>query len=303
MQGGIVFGVEMTKDLKVKHTWVDTKEGLARFRNSKYVQSEIGNCYQLAKDFLKEGRLVCFSGTPCQINGLKSFLNKDYDNLLTIDLVCKSVPSPLVFEKYLEYKKGKEGEISDVVFRDKKRGFLYCTMAHYSSHEHRQNGKSIYRRGSESDEWLRLFLSGKISRTSCLTCPYQVAEHSSDITLGDVWETGNSLFDDNKGTTKIYIWSNKGLHILKSIKTNIRYEEIAVKPSRQKAIRNRFRTYPDRAQLFHDANLLSVEDFFNKYAPYNLRIKAKNLGRFLLWKIGAQSLVRHVKHLIIHRSK
>lgn len=303
MQGGIVFGAEMTNELKVKHSWVDTIEGLARFRNSKYVQSEIGNCYKLAKDFLKEGRLVCFSGTPCQISGLKSFLNKEYENLLTIDLVCKSVPSPLVFEKYLEYKKGKEGKISDVVFRDKKRGFLYCTMAHYSSHKKRQYGKSIYRRGSESDEWLRLFLSGKISRTSCLTCPYQVAEQSSDITLGDIWETGNSLFDDNKGTTKIYIWSNKGLHILRNIKANIRYEEVTMKPSGQKAIKNRFPTYPNREQLFQDANLLSAEDFFNKYAPYNLRIKAKNLGRFLLWKVGAQSLVRHIKHLIIHRSK
>lgn len=303
MQGGVVFGVEMTKDLKVKHTYVDTIDELARFCNSKYVQSEIGDCYKQAKDFLKEGRLVCFSGTPCQISGLKSFLNKDYENLLTIDLVCKSVPSPLVFEKYLEYKKGKEGEISDVVFRDKKRGFLYCTMAHYSSPIRRQYGKSIYRRGSESDEWLRLFLSGKISRTSCVTCPYQATEHLSDITLGDVWETGNSLFDDNKGTTKIYIWSNKGLHVLNEIKTNIRYEEVAMKPFRGKAKVNRFRSYPNREQLFQDANLLSAEGFFNKYAPYNLKVKAKNWGRFLLWKVGAQSLVRHIKHLIIHRSK
>ena len=161
-RGGVVFGAVMTDDLKVRHDFVSDIDGLAKFRNSKYVQSEIGDCYTEAKKFVLEGRYVCFSGTPCQINGLYKYLGKDYDNLIAVDVVCKSVPSPLVFKKYVEYKNSQEGKISDIVFRDKKRGFLYCTMAHYLSHEDRIVGKDVYRRGSESDEWLRLFLSGKI---------------------------------------------------------------------------------------------------------------------------------------------
>ncbi len=177
----------MTENLTVRHGYVETKEELARFRNSKYVQSEIGDCYKVAKRFLTEGRFVCFRGTPCQINGLYKFLGREYDNLIAVDVVYKSVPSPLVFEKYVEYKRQKEKWISDIVFRDKKRGFLYCTMAHYGSHEARVAARDQYRRGSESDEWLRLFLSGQISRRSCMTCPYQTKERVGDFTLGDIW--------------------------------------------------------------------------------------------------------------------
>ena len=174
-RGGVVFGAVMTDELIVKHKYVSDIEGLAKFRNSKYVQSEIGDCYSVAKKFLSEGRYICFSGTPCQINGLYKYLGKDYEKLIAVDVVCKSVPSPLVFKKYVEFKRSKECNLTDVVFRDKKRGFLYCTMAHYLSHEDRKVAKDIYRRGSESDEWLRMFLSGKIARHSCMICPYQTS--------------------------------------------------------------------------------------------------------------------------------
>ena len=148
---GFVFGAAFSSDFKVRHIAVSTKDELAKFRNSKYVQSEIGECYKLTKKYLTNGKMVCFSGTPCQINGLYKFLGRDYNNLITVDVVCKSVPSPLVFQKYVEYKKQQEGEITDIVFRDKKRGFLYCTMAHYATLEDKLAAKSSYRRGSESD--------------------------------------------------------------------------------------------------------------------------------------------------------
>lgn len=141
-------------------------------------------------------------------------MGKDYDTLIAVDVVCKSVPSPLVFQRYIEYKKQREGQISDIVFRDKKRGFLYCTMAHYASHEDRQLSNDVYRRGSESDEWLRLFLSGKISRRSCMSCSYQTQERVGDFTLGDIWETGHTELDDNKGSTLVHVWTEKGKEFL-----------------------------------------------------------------------------------------
>jgi len=300
-RGGVVFGAVMTEDLRVVHGCVETMEDLARFRNSKYVQSEIGDCYSHVKHLLNEGRWVCFSGTPCQINGLIKFLGRDYERLVTVDVVCKSVPSPLIFKKYVEYKKGLEGDISDVVFRDKKRGFLYCTMAHYLSHEDRRDAKDVYRRGSESDEWLRLFLSGKISRHSCMTCPYQTAQRVSDFTLGDIWETGNTKLDDNKGSTLVHVWTQKGLEFLDSIKDHVRMESFPIEKSRGMERTNILKVLPQRGLLFEDANSLSMNAFFAKYAPYSMKVRIKNAGRYWLWRLGLQNLVRHVKHLIIHR--
>lgn len=300
-RGGVVFGAVMTEELRVKHDCVATLEELAKFRNSKYVQSEIGECYKRAKVLLTEGRMVCFSGTPCQINGLYKYLGKDYENLIAVDVVCKSVPSPLIFEKYVAFKKKQEGEITDVVFRDKKRGFLYCTMAHYGSHEARLKAADLYRRGSESDEWLRLFLSGKISRRSCVSCHYQSLERVGDITLGDIWETGNTSFDDNKGSTLVHIWTDKGKLFFDSIQDNIRCVEFPIEKSRGTKREHTLKLQANRQQLFTDAIAMNEEQFFGKYAPNSAKIKLKNLSRYLLWKMGLQTIVRHIKHLIIHR--
>lgn len=300
-RGGIVFGAVMTTDLKVVHDSVETVEGLAKFRNSKYVQSEIGDCYNRAKSFLNDGRWVCFSGTPCQINGLIKFLGKEYERMITVDVVCKSVPSPLVFKKYVEYKKSQEGNISDVVFRDKKRGFLYCTMAHYLSHEDRRDAKDVYRRGSESDEWLRMFLSGKISRRSCMTCSYQTAQRVSDFTLGDIWETGNTKLDDNRGSTLVHVWTQKGEEFLNSVRDNVRIVTYPVERSRGMERKNTLTVQQNREKLFEDANNMEPNAFFARYAPYTMKVRVKNTGRYLLWRLGLQNLVRHVKHLVIHR--
>lgn len=100
--GGVVFGAKFDKDWNVVHAWTDTIEGITDFRGSKYVQSTIGDAYREAREFLKQGRKVLFSGTPCQIAGLRKFLRKEYDNLLAVDVVCHGVPSPLVWRKYLE---------------------------------------------------------------------------------------------------------------------------------------------------------------------------------------------------------
>lgn len=300
-RGGVVYGAVMTENLKVVHDSVETVEDLAKFRNSKYVQSEIGDCYSRARNFLNDGRWVCFSGTPCQINGLIKFLGKEYEKMITVDVVCKSVPSPLVFKKYVEYKKSQEGNISDVVFRDKKRGFLYCTMAHYLSHEDRRDAKDVYRRGSESDEWLRMFLSGKISRRSCMTCSYQTAQRVSDFTLGDIWETGNTKLDDNRGSTLVHVWTQKGEEFLNSVRDNVRIVTYPVERSRGMERKNTLTVQQNREKLFEDANNMEPNAFFARYAPYTMKVRVKNTGRYLLWRLGLQNLVRHVKHLVIHR--
>lgn len=298
---GVVFGAAMSTDFSVKHIHEDNIDGLAKFRNSKYVQSSIGYSYKEVKDFLLQGKLVCFSGTPCQVNGLHKYLGRDYENLISIDVVCKSIPSPLVFRKYIEFKSKPEEPFKEIVFRDKKRGFLYCTMALYSSSHDKVQRNSQYRRGSESDEWLRLFLSGRISRKSCFSCHYQTLNRPSDFTLGDIWETGNSQFDDNKGSTLMHVWTKKGKDILDCINDKITCIQYAIEKSRGVSRKNSISIYQDRDQLFSDANNLSPDEFFHKYAPYNLIIKSKQIGRYLLYKAHLQSFVRRLKHFVIHQ--
>ena len=174
-------------------------------------------------------------------------------------------------------------------------------MAHYLSHKDRLLTKDCYRRGSESDEWLRLFLSGRISRRSCTTCHYQTMDRVGDITLGDIWETGISKLDDNKGTTLVHVWTSKGQELINSIKNNIRCVGYPIEKSRGTERKNTIDLKSNREILFKDVNVLSPEDFFAKYAPYNVKTKFKNISRFILWKFGLQAMVRHIKHLIIHR--
>ena len=118
--GGVVFGARFDKNWNVVHAWTDTIVGLAPFRGSKYVQSRIGNTYKETKEFLQQGRKVLFSGTPCQVAGLKKYLRKEYDNLLTVDFICHGVPSPGVWRRYLselrESLRAERGDGKNTVF-------------------------------------------------------------------------------------------------------------------------------------------------------------------------------------------
>ncbi|MHA1410885.1 MAG: 4Fe-4S binding protein, partial [Candidatus Odinarchaeia archaeon] len=118
----VIFGASFDKDMVVKHTFVTDSKNISKFRGSKYVQSEVGSSFDSARKFLKEGKRVLFSGTPCQIAGLKGFLRKDYESLLTVDVVCHGVPSPSIFEKYKQYLTRKyKKDIVGINFRDKSK--------------------------------------------------------------------------------------------------------------------------------------------------------------------------------------
>ena len=169
-RGGVVFGVELNKDLVAHHIYVDTIGELKRFRNSKYVQSSVGGgMLHTVKSFLEQGKTVCFSGTPCQIEGLKCYLKKDYENLITVDVVCRAVPSPLIFRKYVEFQEQKLADkIKTVRFRDKYYGYKYSTMNIITDRNH-----GNYHQGVESDPWLRAFFSNICDRPSCHNCRFR----------------------------------------------------------------------------------------------------------------------------------
>ncbi len=221
---GIVYGVGYDKNMKVTHFSIDASQAkrIQEMRGSKYVQSDLGYCFREIEIYLKNGRYVCFSGTPCQVAGLRAFLRKEYDNLLTVDLVCHGVASPLVFREYIKYQKQKyHADIKAVKFRNKTYGYHSGTMMIEFS-----NGKRYYG-SARTDYMLKSYFRGACSRYSCYQCPYKGMQRYGDFTIFDSWHinelTGKALEDD-KGFTNIFVNTPKGQEVLKNLKSLQKYK-------------------------------------------------------------------------------
>lgn len=210
---GIVFGAAFDENFDVYHSYSETIEGCAKFRGAKYVQSIIGNSYKQVKEFLEEGRIVLFSGTPCQVSGLDKYLMKKYKNLIMIDVVCHGVPSPIVYKKYLNnIKKVNKGSIKNIQFREKSNGWKdYNFKVTFTNGEFVQ--KRIY------NSYMKGFLEDLYLRPSCYECKFKKPITSADITLGDYWGVQNihKEFDDDKGISLILVHTEKGNRIIKDI--------------------------------------------------------------------------------------
>lgn len=183
-QKGVVFGCAYNDILEPEHISIDNLLDLEKIQGSKYVQSDINTTYTEAKRYLENGRYVLFTGTPCQIAGLKSFLGKDYENLITADLICHGVPSAKFFKGYIKYLEGKlKGRVIDFKFRDKSKGWGLM-------------GKVIYKKGDKILEkfinpktsyYYDYFLKGYIYRENCYECKYACGSREGDFTMGDYW--------------------------------------------------------------------------------------------------------------------
>lgn len=289
---GIVFGVEMQADYSVKHIAVESETELSKFRNSKYVQSELGSIYTEVKQHLKTGRLVCFSGTPCQVEGLCFFLKKDYENLVLIDIVCRAVPSPGVWKKYIEMETYKYGTIQSIRFRDKTLGYQYSTMELLDS-----NG-NVYRGGIESQPWLRMFFSGMIIRPSCTECKFRSRYRNSDFTIWDCFNvySFSKEFDEDTGTTRVLIHTEKGKRIFHQIEEKIKYKSldanIVVDGVRE--MLNSPKMHPQRQDFYSDLKKLPFDELINKYYPITTKIKIKRNIRLTLNKFGLDKKLKHI---------
>ena len=179
---GVVFGVKFDEHFNAVNGYIESKEELYKFRGSKYVQSSMSDCYKIAKAKLDEGRKVLFTGTPCQIEGLNSFLRKRYENLYTQDIICHGVPSPLIWKKYLSKKSNIEGsKITNVNFRNKS-----ISWQNFSMKIEYENGK-VYDVSHSKDLYMKAFISDLILRDSCYNCNFKKMNRISDFTLADFW--------------------------------------------------------------------------------------------------------------------
>ncbi len=300
-KNGVVYGVAYDKDFKVVHTKAADKSELWKFRNSKYVQSDTGRTFSEVQNELKEGKLVCYSGTPCQIEGLKAFLGKEYDNLITVDVVCHAVPSPLIWDKYLEMQKEKYGsDISNIMFRDKHYGYKYSTMTVKD-----KDGKAVYTYGIDTDPMLRAFFSDICDSPSCYDCKFKKRYRVSDFTIWDCFSAYDfdKTLDDDKGTTRLLIHSEKGIRIFDAFKTKMRYTEVT--PDQLTAgVKEMFRSVggnTKRDEFFEDANSMPGSQLFHKYFPETIRVKLERTVRIICYKTGIYSGAKRIAKKILRK--
>lgn len=247
-RGGVVFGAAFNEKWEVVHGYSETLGGLAAFRGSKYVQSRIGTAYSDAERFLKDGRLVLFSGTPCQIAGLRRYLGKGYGNLLAVDFICHGVPSPGIFNEYLDVK-SRKGKITGVNFRDKAAGWkTYSVTFEYAGADSGRDSREYSGRDSRvynTDSYMIGFLSNLTLRPSCYDCRFREGRSGSDITLGDFWGINKIRpdLDDDKGLSLVTVRTPQAAEILRSLPcslTEMNLEEAvrynpSIRTSRQSA--------------------------------------------------------------------
>ena len=247
----------------VEHIYVEKEEELYKLRGSKYLQSIIGDSYKQAKKFLEEGRYVLFTGTPCQIEGLLSYLNKDYEKLITQDIICHGVPSPKVWNKYLEYREKEDGEIPlEINFRSKENGWKNYNL------KFRYNGRE-YKNNQNTDKYMQAFLKNVSLRESCYNCSFKKINRLSDITLADFWgieKVKPKMFDD-KGTSLVIVNSKKGNKLFNSIQDEIVKEEININEAIKynPSMITSFKPDKNREKFFEHLDNMEFKELVNKY--------------------------------------
>jgi len=272
--GGVVFGVRFDDNFNVLHDYTETRDGLVQFRGSKYVQSKIGDSYKQIKEFLDKNRQVLFTGTPCQVGGLKSYLEQAYDNLFCIDNICHGVASPRVWLKYLSYQENRAGAPArKIAFRQKNEGWKRYSVSFLFDND------TEYCQTFDEDFYMRAFLRNICLRPSCYFCNFKTLHRQSDITLADFWGIGNVFpeMDDDKGTSLVFVNSNSGKKMLEEIKKRLEYKVVDINKAvshNSSAIRSVAQN-SKREFFFHELDQLRFDRLVNKYCSDGIYIKCK----------------------------
>lgn len=222
-KGGVVFGAAYNESFQVVHTFITDESDLIKLQGSKYVQSKIGNVYKYVEKFLKKNRTVLFSGTSCQIEGLRNFLNESYENLICVDIVCHGVPSPGVWEKYLRvfHKKRRIEKINFRKESDSEKKEFYIKFL---------NGLE-YRRMYPNDPYIWGFCYDLFLRKSCYDCKFKGVKRNSDILLGDAWGMRKyvpQIFGRRGKNSIIILQTEKGRKIFNEICDRLVFEALDV---------------------------------------------------------------------------
>ena len=281
----IVFGAE-TVGLEVRHSWVRYGDGIDKFRKSKYLQSEIGDCYCAAKQFLSEGKRVLFSGTPCQIAGLKKFLgDRLIDNILTVEVVCEGVPTPLYIKKFADWLGGRlGGKVTEIDYRYKD-GHRWDFQVMQVSLESPTGGTFKWKQDRWFNPFWSIWLQHLISRPSCYKCPFATRERVADITLGDLWGVHlycPDLYGRNGGASVVFCNNDKGSRALELAVESLHGRDLVLEVAirYQGPMRNHIAVNERRSECMEDIKKMPYKQFVRKWAR---RPTLKLLVQKYLW--------------------
>lgn len=260
-QNGVVYGAAFDEEFRVCHRRAACIEELKALQGSKYVQSDLQDCFLQIKEDLIHQKLVLFSGTSCQVAGLKAYLRKDYDNLICVDLICKGVPSPKVWHLYRSLLV-KNGQLKKFYFKDKTYGWdRFSIRFAVNDKEHIQIGLL--------NPYMQLFFRHLDLRPSCYACQFKGFPRYSDLTLADCWgfqEIAPEL-NDNQGLSSVFIHSEKGANLWKKIISEICFKEttISLATKSNPYAYQSAEYYEEREQFFKD---LEESPFFQVLKKY-----------------------------------
>ena len=275
--GGYVCGAVFDDEFHVKHILSNAKEDILRMMGSKYAQSDVGYCYREVKDVLEKGCKVLFSGCPCQVAGLRTFLGREYPNLLLVELICHGIPSDSMLQTYIGMQEKKYGaKLKKLEFRNKAKGW------HNSFVRMEFCNNCIYTESIGTDAYMNGFLGNVILKQACYNCDFRNSTAGSDIIVGDFWgaETELTEEDDNKGLSAVIVNTEKGLAALKSC-------AIVLIPTTEERI------VKHNMNLIQSSNKSPQRNEFYGYAEVNGYEAA--IQRFLKEKF-TQNLKRHMKY-------
>ena len=279
-RGGVIYGCAWSDEMNAMHIRVTDKKDLIRLQGSKYVQSNTENTFSTVKQDLSNGKYVLYTGTPCQIAGLKLFLGKEYDRLVTVDLICHGVPSPALFHDYLGWLSSKKrGSITHYRFRDKSlRGWDHSAKYSYLSS---QKVFDVTIAAPHLDPYYYFFCAGSVNRECCYTCQYAQERRVGDFTIGDFWgiKDAHQDFPTTQGVSVLLVNSAKAADNLAAIKDRLILAESTIEnASRQNSqLKNPVDKPDDRERLFE---LWQKEGFEGIYQAYK---RSVGMNRFEIY--------------------
>lgn len=282
-QNCAVFGAAFDGDFEVCHIAAETEEELSKLRGSKYVQSRLEDAYPLAKKYLENKSMVLFSGTGCQIAGLKKYLGREYENLYTVDVLCHGVPSLKIWRMYLDDLKNRYGaDIEKIEFRNKQNGWKnFCMNIEFADNQR----YSVLHR---DDEFMQMFLGNIDLRQTCYNCRFKDLPRISDMTIGDSWGVEGYMpdMDDDGGTSVVYVHSPKGRQMLDEIREFLNLREASLdKVLTMTDVRKSVKKHPNRKKFF--AGLERGEDIntLHGYLEKSFLQKAIGFPKYVLWRL------------------
>lgn len=312
-EGGVVFGVRFNENWEVVHGYTESLDGLSAFRGSKYVQSRVGDSFLQVESFLKSGRKVLFSGTPCQVAGLHRFLRRRYENLLTVDFICHGVPSPGVWREYLKEETArqcggkntvlshpivKEGDvlIENISFRDKRLGWKKYSFALTLSVPigHGEKNTVLLSESLNKNIFLRGFLANVFLRPSCYSCKLRNLKSGSELTIADCWGVENYMpaFYDKKGVSLILKF--REIHFREMDLVFMKKNEIREAYKGNRALFYNPTCPQYRKVFFETLRSYGVYYSVNKYIKDSLYVKLKRLIRSLVYRLGFLKLKKYI---------